>query len=78
MFSATFYVMQIYVESTRTWYYGDFATRLSFSFDPTSVTFSYIGSENPLNLKHCKQCVVVAVQTWEEQLVRDIKIFRYR
>ena len=58
----------MYVESSKRWYYGDHVTKMTFHFDGNE--FSYVKSYNIVDPYYCKQCVIVAVESWVELQVR--------
>lgn len=60
---------QVMVESTGEWYKGDFATKLKFSFDNCTMSFSFYSAENILDtayLSVCNACTRVSTQSWAQ------------
>lgn len=66
---------QVYLESTKTWYKGDFATKMLFNFDKTTLSFSLVETENLVTLQDaCYRCVSFAHKNWK-QLQTGISAF---
>jgi len=58
---------QVQVEDTGVWYKGDYATKMFFNFNTTSMVFNFFKAENLVSLdRPCFRCVVVSDKSWAE------------
>jgi hypothetical protein len=58
---------QVQVEDTGVWYKGDYATRMYFNFNTTSMVFNFYKGENMVTLERdCFRCIVVSDKSWAE------------
>ena len=58
---------QVQVEDTGLWYKGDYATKMRFNFNSTSMAFNFFDAENLVSLdRPCFRCVTVADKSWAE------------
>ncbi len=64
---------KIYIESSDTWLRGDYATKIKLNFNSTSMSFSFVDSENPItdamndnNDDSCYRCMTVSTQSWSQ------------
>lgn len=58
---------QIMVEDTGQWYQGDFATKMEFNFNSTTMAFSFVKIENPVSLNEtCYKCTTISLQSWAQ------------
>jgi len=56
---------QVQVEETGLWYRGDYATKMRFNFNATSVSFSFFDAENLIELdRPCFRCTTLSRQSW--------------
>ena len=58
---------QVQVEDTGIWYKGDYATKMYFNFNTTSMAFNFFQAENLVSLdRPCFRCIVVSDKSWAE------------
>jgi hypothetical protein len=65
---------QVEVEATGEIYRGDFATKMHFKFDATSMSFSLVASENLIDFQApCNRCTQIAMRRWAQmQTIGDV------
>ncbi len=58
---------QVQIEKTGEWYKGDFATKMMFNFNATTMDFALVSIENEIDMSApCYRCTTIASQSWQQ------------
>jgi hypothetical protein len=58
---------QVQEEATGIWYKGDFATKMRFNYNSTSMAFQFFDAENLIALdRDCFRCTTIARESWAD------------